>query len=201
MEHHEKRSTANTMESALIVSYTSKDTAFFTEMMNAASICYMTTLRSCGETRRLLLERDFDLVIINAPLRDESGESLARQIVSKGTSQAILVVESEHFDAVSNVCEADGVLTLSKPVDRHLFWSAFALAKSAQNRIKNFQEENQRLKLKIEDIRVVDRAKLVLVSHLSLSEQEAHRVIEKQAMNRRTTRRAIAEEILKTYGS
>ena len=58
------------MEKALIVSCTEKSTAFFTEMLNAASINQIVALKSCGEARRLVLERDFDLVIVNAPLRD-----------------------------------------------------------------------------------------------------------------------------------
>jgi response regulator NasT len=187
------------MESALIVSCTKKDTDFFTEMLNAASIRQITVLQSCGEVRRLLLERNIDLVIVNTPLQDETGESLARQIVSKGSSQAILIVKSEHVDAIAATCENDGVLTLSKPVDRTVFWAALTLAKAAQNRIKAVQGENERLKLKMEDIRLIDRAKWKLVSHLKMNEQDAHRFIEKQAMDRRSTKRAIAEAILKTY--
>ena len=53
--------------------------------------------------------------------------------------------------------------------------------------------------IKIEDIRIVDRAKLILISFMSMSEKEAHRYIEKQAMDLRVTRRAVAEGILKTY--
>ena len=37
------------------------------------------------------------------------------------------------------------------------------------------------------------------MTHMHMREPEAHRYIEKQAMDRRTTRRAIAEGILKTY--
>ena len=189
------------MESALIVSCTKKDAAFFAEMLKAASVHQITVLQSSGETRRHLVEHDYDLVVIDSPLREESGESLARQIVSKGVSQVILAVKSEHFDAVSAVCGGDGVMTLAKPVDRNLFWSVLTLAKSVQSRLKNVHAENERLKLKMEDIRIVDRAKWVLVSRWNLSETEAHRLIEKQAMDRRVPRREIAEEILKTHGN
>ena len=188
------------MESALIVSCVKKDTAFFTEMLHAASIRQITVLESCGEVRRLLLGHDVDLVIVNAPLRDESGESLARQIVSLGTAQTILVVKSEHFESVAAVCENDGVLTLSKPVDRTLFLSALTLSKAAHNRIKKIQGENEQLKLKMEDIRIINRAKWILVAQLKMSEQDAHQFIEKQAMNRRSTKRSVAEAVLKTYG-
>ncbi len=51
----------------------------------------------------------------------------------------------------------------------------------------------------MEDVRLVGRAKCILMTHMHMREPEAHRYIEKQAMDRRTTRRAIAEGILKTY--
>jgi len=189
------------MDSALIVTHSEKSIAFFMEMLTSASISRIVTLRTCGEARRLLMERDFDLVIINAPLSDESGESLARHIASKGTCQVILVVKSEYFDEVSAHTEEDGVLTVAKPVNRAVFWSALKLAKSASSRIKLMQAENKKLMQKIEDIKIVDRAKCILISYLSMSEQEAHRYIEKQAMDMRTTKRAVAEGILKTYES
>ena len=52
------------------------------------------------------------------------------------------------------------------------------------------------LKKRIEDIRVVDRAKCILISSMNMSEKEAHRYIEKRAMDMRISRRAVAEEIL-----
>ena len=187
------------MESAMIVSISEKGTAFIEEMLSLVSIRNVTTLHSCGEARRKLLEKDFDLVVVNAPLRDEFGESLSRYIVSKGASQVILLVKSELFDEVSAACEEDGVLTISKPVTGAVFWSALKLAGSAQNRLKRVHAENSKLKQKIEDIRIIDRAKYMLISHLKLSEQEAHRHIEKQAMDMRITKRAVAEELLKRY--
>ncbi|WP_242965380.1 ANTAR domain-containing response regulator [Dehalobacterium formicoaceticum] len=187
------------MESALIISNTEKSITYFTEMLSAASINQIVALQSCAEARRRRLEQDFDLIIINAPLRDESGESLSRHFASIGISQVILVVANEHFEAVSAICENDGVLTISKPINKAVFWSALKLARAAQSRLKRMQDENSSLKKKIEDVRIVGRAKCILISHLNMSEQEAHRYIEKQAMDMRTTKRAIAEGILKNY--
>ena len=187
------------MESALIVSNSEKGTEFFSELLSAASFYQIVSLKSCGEARRILWERAFDLVLINAPLKDETGESLSRQIAAKGVSQVILVVRTEHFDAVSAICEDDGVLTIAKPVNKAVFWSVLKLARSAQNRLVRIQAENAQLKQKIEDIRIVDRAKCILISYMNMNEKEAHRYIEKQAMDMRSTKRAVAEGILKTY--
>jgi Response regulator with putative antiterminator output domain len=187
------------MESALIVSHAEKGIIYFTEVLNADSCGEIVALKSCGEARRLLLERDFDLVIINAPLPDESGENLSRDIASKGTSQVILVVKSEYSDEISAATEDEGVLVAAKPINRNVFWATLKLAKSSQNRLKKMQSENNLLKQKIEDIRIIDRAKCILISQLNITEQEAHRFIEKQSMDMRTTRRTIAEKVLKTY--
>jgi len=188
------------MESALIVSYSEKGTDFFTELLNAADIHQIVALKSCGEARRIILENDFDLVLINTPLRDESGESLSRHIAVKGVSQVILIVRNEHYDAVSAICEDDGILTVSKPINKSILWSALKLCKSTQNRLKRAKDENVKLRQKIEDIRIVDRAKCILITHMNMNEKETHRYIEKQAMDMRITKRAVAEEILKKFG-
>ncbi len=52
---------------------------------------------------------------------------------------------------------------------------------------------------KIEEIRLINRAKLLLIEQLKMTEAEAHRYIEKQAMDRCTTRKTIAERILSAY--
>ena len=187
------------MESALLVSNSEKDAAFITGFLNAASIHQVTSLQSCDSARRLILKQDFDLVIVDSPLCDESGESFCRYVASRGVSQTLLLVKSELFEAASAACENDGVLTISKPADKALLWSALSLAKSVQNRIKRIQDENTQLRQKIEDIRIIDRAKCLLISYMNMREQEAHRYIEKQAMDMRSSRRIVAEGILKRY--
>lgn len=187
------------MENALVVSSSEKSFDFFTEMLRSISCEKIVTIKSCGEARRLILERNFDLCIINAPLQDESGQSLSQYIASKGISQVILVVKSEYYDEISDMVEDFGVITIAKPVNKHIFWSALKLAKAAQNKLKAMQEKNSELIQKIEDIRIVNRAKCILISHFKMSEEEAHKYIEKQAMDVRLTKRAVAEGILKTY--
>jgi response regulator NasT len=188
------------MESALIISNTEKNAAIFSELLNAASIKQIAFLPSCSEARRLLSELDFDLVIVNAPLHDESGEAFSRDIASNGASQVILAVKNEFFYEISAACENDGVLTISKPVDKELFWSALTLAKSTQSKIKRLlADKNVQLKQQIEDIRIMNRAKWALISYMDMNEKEAHRFIEKQAMDMRATKRKIAEGILRTY--
>jgi two-component system, response regulator PdtaR len=186
------------MENALIVSSSEKDINLFTGFLKAASVPQVASSQSCDSARRLILKQDFDLIIVDSPLEDESGESFSRQ-AAKGVSQVIFLVGSESFDSVSAACEEDGVLIIAKPADKSLLWSALSLAKSVQSRVNRIQAENAQLKQKIEDLRIIDRAKWILISSMKMNEQEAHRYIEKQAMDMRSSRRFVAEGILKRY--
>lgn len=111
----------------------------------------------------------------------------------------ILLVKAEFYDEISARVEDYGVITVAKPISRTLFWNALKLAIAAHKKLKAIHNENTKLVQKIEDIRIIDRAKCVLVSRFSLTEPEAHRYIEKKAMDSRMTRRKVAEEILVMY--
>jgi len=173
------------MNSALIVSCKEDLIAFFTGLLGASGITQIAALPSCARARRLLLEQDFDLVIVNTPLRDEPGDSFARHIAAKGVSQVILISKSEPIGT------KDGLQIIASTTDKAPFLSALTMAKTMHSQGKKAK--------KTTDTRIIDRAKHTLMSLMNMSEQEAHKFIEKQAMDIRTTRRAIAEGILKTY--
>lgn len=186
------------IDSALIVSG-EKGIAYFSEVLSAASFGEIVSAETAGEARRLLIERDFDLCLVNTPLPDEHGVKLAERIASDGMSGVILCVRAEHFDEIAAKVEDFGVVTVSKPLSRAIFWNALKLTMATHRRMQSMEKENRRLVQKLEDIRVVDRAKCMLISYLSMNETEAHKYIERQAMDTRLTKREIAERILKTY--
>jgi len=187
------------LDSVLVVSSTDKSQDFLSEFLRAHDYSKITAVKSGGEARRLLNQNDFDLVVINAPLRDESGEDLSLMVTEISLAGVILLVKSEIADEVSAKVEDFGVFVLPKPLSRQMFFQALKLMAASRNRLLGLQNENVRLQRKIEDIRLVDRAKCVLIQHLNLTEAQAHRYIEKQAMDRRITKREVAEGILNTY--
>ena len=67
--------------------------------------------------------------------------------------------------------------------------------------MSNLKKENDKLHDRIKEIRLVDRAKCILIEYLKMTEPEAHKYIERQAMDLRITKLAVAERILKTYES
>ena len=74
------------------------------------------------------------------------------------------------------------------------------IAIAVQYKVQVLSSQTTKLKVKMEEIKLVNRAKLLLMSNMNMNEQEAHRYIEKEAMDRGMKRTAISEEIIKTYG-
>lgn len=152
-----------------------------------------------GEARRLLLAGSWDLVVINAPLPDEFGHQLALD-AAEDDCGVLLVVKSELWEEVNERLSPDGVLTLGRPFSRGMLSQAMGLLWASRTKLQRCQAENAKLRQKLEELRVVSRAKCLLVEYLHLDEEQAHKYLERLSMEERKTRRAVAEEILQEYG-
>ncbi len=187
------------LENALIVSHSDNGLESIAKMLKLISCKKIATAKTCGEARRLSLENSYDLYIINSPVQNDTGKNLAKEIVSYGVSQVIFIVKTDLYESMSSQVEDGGVITIPKPINKNMLWVSLKIAKATNSRLKNMQKINTKLTRKIEDIKIVDRAKYLLISYLSMSEEEAHKYIEKKAMDTRVSRREVAEDILKTY--
>ena len=76
---------------------------------------------------------------------------------------------------------------------------ALSWLSSAREKLRKTEKKTLSIEEKMEEIRIVNRAKWILIRELKLDEPEAHRYIEKQAMDRCISKRIVAEEIIKTY--
>ncbi|MDD3242446.1 MAG: ANTAR domain-containing protein [Eubacteriales bacterium] len=187
------------MEQVLVVCGTEKGRDMLRTLLCDAACPPSAFAENAGQARRLLTQCEYDLVVINAPLTDEFGHELACQAVENSATGVILLVRNEMADEVAERVEDDGVLVVPKPVSRPMFYQAVRMVAAAQRRMRGLHRENLKLQSKIEEIRLVDRAKLILMEHLGMTEQQAHRYLEKQAMDLRVTRREVALGVLKTY--
>lgn len=190
-----------TQYSVLIVTGTEKGISFITEMLDPVIYNPVIPLKSAGEGRRMLITNKFDLVVINTPLTDEFGYEFALTVAEKKDSEIILIVKNEMFDEISYRVEEYGILTVSKPLSKPFFHQVLKLCAATSEKLKIFKTENLRLQGKLEEQRTVDRAKWALMQYLSMSEAQAHRYIEKQAMDMRISKISLAENIIKTYES
>lgn len=154
---------------------------------------------SIAEAKRRQLENQFDLVIINAPLPDDFGLEFAEALCTDSSVGVILFVKAELLEQVSYKVEDYGVLTFPRPGTRQSITSAIRLAAATHNRLAAFEKRAVKLESKMKEIRLVNRAKWLLIDRYNMSEEDAHKYIEKTAMDNCATRGEIAENIIRTY--
>ncbi len=155
--------------------------------------------KHASSARRYLLERYYDLIVINAPLPDESGEQLARDIAQEGYASVLLAVPSEVYDDALERVSDYGILVISKPVSIRSLDKALRFLTALQNRIMRIERKLQEAEERMQEIRVIDKAKFLLVEREGLTEDDAHRQIGKLAMNQGISRKLIAERIIESY--
>lgn len=191
-----------TERSVLIVSSSAKGSAFITEQLEKMQNQVSDAPRyaeNAGEARRILISEGFDIVIINAPLSDETGHELALNAAENTSCAVVLLVKNDIFDQTCYRVEDYGVFTAAKPLTGPFFYQIMKLVIASRFKVSAMERENKRLLVKIEEIRIVNRAKWALIEYLKMSEEQAHKYIERQAMDMRMTKSEVAENILRMY--
>lgn len=141
----------------------------------------------------------FDVIIISTPLSDEFGLDLAAELRGKTAAALIVLTKGELAEEVQGRIRFTGAFVLGRPVSKSALLQAIRFADIAGENVKRLQEENSRLEQQLEDIKIINRAKACLMQYLKLTEEQAHRHIQKQAMDLRKTQRQAAEDILLMY--
>lgn len=150
-----------------------------------------------SEARRRMLETTYDVILISAPLPDEFGARLAQHAAEHTGAGVLMMVKSEYYSDVSEQLTPCGVLTLQKPTSPQMMLQCMELLCATRERLRRMEQKSASIEDKMAEIRLVNRAKWALIEKRGLTEQEAHRFIEKAAMDRCVPKRVIAEEILR----
>ena len=185
--------------SVLIVSQFQKFNQSILDLLPENRYSPKIIVKDVSGARRSLLENSYDIVIINTPLPDDFGTKLALDVCESSGMGVLLLVKSEHYPDINARVSPFGVLTLSKPTTAAMITQSLILLCGTRERLKRMEQKTASIEEKMEEIRLVNRAKWVLIDNLKMSENEAHKYIEKQAMNLRQSRVQMAESILKTY--
>ena len=185
--------------SVLAVSASDKFNQALSDLFPVPAFSPVHVVSSVASAERALAERDFDFVIINSPLPDDAGIRFAVDTNEACNSVVLFLARAEQYEDLYGDLAQSGVFVLSKPVPRPLFQAASGWLISARERIRKTQKKTLSIEEKMNEIRYVNRAKWLLISELKMTEPDAHRYIEKQAMDRCMTKRRVAEEIIKTY--
>lgn len=181
--------------SVLLVTKDSKISAQISAML-PSPIFELSYVSDFNEARRKAGERVFNIIIVD--FCDGEGSDFAVDI-SDSSSTIILLSPSHLFEQVSYKVESYGILTIVSPFDQFYFYNITKVAIAVQYKVQVLTSQTTKLREKMEEIRLVNRAKMLLMQSISMSEQEAHRYIEKEAMDRCIKKTELAAQIIRTY--
>ena len=128
-----------------------------------------------NEARRICSERNFNIILVD--FADGEGTDFAIDI-SDSKSTTLLLTPTQFFEQISYKVEGYGILTITSPFDQFYFYNMIKVAIAVQ----------------------YNRAKMLLMQNLNMTEADAHRYIEKEAMDRCIKKTAVAEQVISTYG-
>lgn len=154
---------------------------------------------SASEARRMLLERSYDFVIVNAPLSDEFGSRLSMDISTSANTIAVLFTMSDVYEEIVHKTAPHGVFIIKKPVSQQTVIQSLSLLISARERLRAVEKKAGKAENKLEEIRVVNKAKWFLIDNEDMNENDAHKYIEKAAMDSGISKKQVAQMIIEKY--
>ena len=189
----------NKKYSVLVVSSSEKMNESFKNLLSPAKYSSVVYVYSISQAKRAVLDSFYDFIIVNSPLKDDFGTDFAIEQCKKRSSVCLFMVKNELYEKINHQVTPFGVFTIPKPTSVSNMELALKWLASARERLIATDKKTESIEDKMQEIRIVNRAKWLLIENLKMTEAEAHRYIEKRAMDNCVSRVKIAEDILKTY--
>ena len=186
------------MARAMIVSAGASANEYLAARLSGLGYLRPVIVPAAAEARRRMLETDFELIVVNAPLPDEFGHELCADAAAQTGAGVLLLARADACEGLLAPMQSAGVLVMPKPFSAAALAQALQTAAATSRRLARMQAENARLQEKLTQLRLVCRAKCLLVERHGLTEAEAHRLIEKQAMDSRRSLADTARALLET---
>lgn len=97
---------------------------------------------SVSAAKRVMLEKTYDFIIINAPLPDESGTRFAVDICTEKNTIVLLLVRNELYEEAYDRFVKYGIFTLPKPTSKPIMHQALQWMGSARERLRKMEKKD-----------------------------------------------------------
>jgi AmiR/NasT family two-component response regulator len=187
------------LKNALLISHSEQSAVSLSQLLESEGYTEISVCQTSQEAKELANGEIFDLICVNAPLEKENGIELSKYFAETTRSSVVIIVPQRNADYVNDALTEHGVLVIAKPVNKHLFHHFLQFTECFKMRMFRVIEENEKLKHMVADMKIINRAKFLLITCLNMSEDQAHRYLEKQAMDLRTSKLEVAKQVIRTY--
>ena len=185
---------------SLLLITASQDTAAqFARLLPAERFAPEFSVCTAHEAAYIMAENRHDVIVIDDSIPEGTAADIAASAAEHGVQSVLLLAGSDNYERASALAQRYGYMALPSPVEPAMLRQSLGMMAAASARIHELEDRAQSLEDKMEEMRIISRAKLILVERFQMTEKNAHRFIEKNAMDRCVSRRAIAENIIRTY--
>lgn len=137
-----------------------------------------------------------DLIIMEGKLPGSKGLEVARVIEEQQLAPVVLITAATNRELIEEAKYSAVLAYLIKPVDEANLIPALEMALATFKRMVKIENENRLLKKKLEEKNLIDQAKRLLIEKKGLSEQAAHRYMQKVSMDRCSSLSKVAQLII-----
>jgi two-component system, response regulator PdtaR len=137
-----------------------------------------------------------DLVVMDVKMPVMDGITAAKIIADEKIAPVVMLTAFSQRDLVESAREAGAMAYVVKPFGENDLIPAIEVAAARFDELRALESEVSTLAEKFEARKLVERAKSLLISKMSLSEAEAFRWIQKTSMDRRLSMREVAETVV-----
>lgn len=184
------------MQDILLVTNTDASESFIKELLMSTSYGRIYNAFDHSDSTNLLDVHKFDMVLINAPMRYELGDRLARYAAQRTVTSILFIARETTYLQTKDMLTKFGILCVKKPVQVKPFQQLMKLVESTGTRLAKMESEGIDSKLIIDEIRLIDAAKWHLICAFNISESQASRVYESYVTENNLNRFVAAEKIL-----
>ncbi len=167
-----------------------------TEMLQEEGFDVVAEVADGASAVRLTRELEPDLVILDVKMPVMDGIQAAEEIARERLAAILILTAFSQRDLVEKARRAGAMAYLVKPFQKHDLLPAVEIAAGRFREMSGLEQEVDDLQGRLEARKLVERAKGLLQSEESMSEAEAFRFLQRQAMERRQTMRQVAEQVI-----
>ena len=182
----------------LICAGTEKACETFREMLDNGAY-EIATATTASAVREQDLEM-YSVLFFSLPLADESGIKLIDELASDSSPPVCAIVRGDLPEKALERLSADNAYILKRPVSRSNLQLAAELISSFYGKSAGMRARINELERKNDEMKLMSRAKLLLIERKGMSENDAHRFILHRAMNRQMSIEAVCHEIIDGNG-
>lgn len=142
-----------------------------------------------------------DLVIMDVKMPVRDGIDAASEIASKRLAAVVMLTAFSQREFVEKARDAGAMAYLVKPFTKADLVPAIEVAVSRYTELHVLEADVADLTERLEIRKLVERAKGILMQSHAFTEPEAFKWIQRAAMDRRTTMKAVAEVVIETLGT